>query len=107
MTPSLHHSIAVLSQLPTPAPGQLETWLFPAVAVLSIVALVKKVFPAKRSENDFVTKTELHQALDTIRDSLDARFLALSEKIEHLTISLHDRLNKIEAALARVDERTK
>jgi len=97
----------MLMQLPSLQVGQLENWLIPAVAVLSIVALVKKVFPPKRTDKEFVTRSELHEALSSMRDTIDARFLALSEKIEHLTISLHDRLNKIEAALARVDERTK
>jgi len=62
--------------------------------------LVRKVFPHKRSDDEFVTKSELHHELAAIRDKIDARFLALSEKIEHLGTS-------IEAGLARLDERTK
>ena len=90
----------MFSQLSTPAPGQLENWLIPAVAVLSIAALVKKVFPRKRSDDELVTKSELNHELNTIRDKIDARFLALSEKIEHLS-------TVIEAGLARLDERTR
>jgi len=90
----------MLLQIPNVQPGQLENWLLPAVAVLSIAALVKKVFPRKHADDEFVTKTELHHELSTVRDKIDARFLALSEKIEHLG-------NSLEAGLARLDERTK
>ncbi len=94
-------------QLPTPVPGQLENWLLPAVAVLSIAALVKKVFPRKRSDDEFVSKTELHHELNTVRDKIDARFLTLSEKLDHLGTTIHEKLTSVETALARVDERTK
>ena len=94
-------------QLPTPAPGSIEAWLIPAMAILSMVALGKKVFWRKPPENQFVTKAELHHELNTVRDKIDARFLTLSEKIETLGTSLHTSLNQLEAGLARVDERTK
>src|SRR5437879_4093343 len=96
-----------LLQLPAPAPGQLENWLLPAVAVLSVAALLKKVFPRKRSDDEFVSKTELHHELNTVRDKIDARFLTLSEKIETVGVSIHSRLNQLDAGLARVDERTR
>src|SRR6266571_2013213 len=99
--------MSMFMQLPTPAPGQLENWLIPAVAVLSIAALVKKVFPRKRSDDEFVSRTELHHELNTVRDKIDARFLTLSEKIETVGVSIHTRLNQLDAGLARVDERTK
>src|SRR5207244_992863 len=94
-------------QLPTPAPGQLENWLLPAVAVLSITALIKKVFPRKRSDDELVSKTELHHELNTVRDKIDARFLTLAEKLDHLGTTIHEKLTSVETALARVDERTK
>src|SRR5438105_2969142 len=97
----------MLSQLPVPAPGQLESWLIPAVAVLSIAALVKKVFPRKRNDDELVTKTELNHELNTVRDKIDARFFSLSKKIEHLANSIHEKLTALESTLARVDERTK
>jgi hypothetical protein len=96
-----------LLQLPTPAPGTIENWLIPAAALLSIAALVKKVFPRRRSDDDFVTKAELHHELNTVRDKIDARFLNLTEKIETLGASIHTRLNQLDSGLARVDERTK
>jgi len=97
----------MFSQIPVPQPGEIEKLLIPAVAVLSIAALVKKIFPTKRNDSDFVTKTELANELGTVRDKIDARFLTLGEKIETLGTSIHDRLNQMEAGLARVDERTK
>src|SRR5437016_7839549 len=97
----------MLVQLPSPAPGPLESWLLPAVAVLSVAALVKKVFPRKRSDDEFVSKTELHHELNTVRDKIDARFLTLSEKLDHLGTTIHEKLTSVETALARVDERTK
>jgi hypothetical protein len=94
-------------QLPSPPPGEIEHWLLPAAAVLSIAALVKKVFPRRRTDNEFVTKAELHHELNTVRDKIDARFLTLTEKIESLGTSIHTRLNQLDSGLARVDERTK
>ncbi len=93
----------MLMQLPNIQPGQLENWLLPAVAVLSIAALIKKVFPRKRSDDELVSKTELHHELNTVRDKIDARFLTLSEKIEHLGSSIHEKLTSVESSLARVD----
>src|SRR2546425_742677 len=85
----------MLMQLPTPAPGAIEAWLLPAVAVLSIAALVKKVFPRKRSDDEFVSKTELHHELNTVRDKLNVMLLdgvpyaeiikALGSPAEHIT----------------------
>jgi len=97
----------LLSQLPSLQVGQLENWLLPAVAVLSIVALLKKVFPPKRGDKDLVTRSELHEALTSMRDSIDARLLALSEKLEHLTSSVHQQLAEIKSAIARLDERSR
>jgi len=97
----------MLLQLPSAPPGSIENWLLPAAAVASMALLFRKLFPGKRSDDEFVTKSELHHELAAIRDKIDARFLALSEKIEQLTISVNDRLARIEATLARIDERTK
>src|SRR3979409_1567257 len=96
-----------LAQLPTLAPGEIERWLFPAAALLSIAALWKKVFPPRRSDDAFATKAELNHEIATVRDKIDSRFLTLSEKIETLGTSIPPRLNQLEAGLARVDERTK
>src|SRR5437867_3333286 len=98
----------MFAQLPTPPPGALETWLLCAVAILSILALVKKVFLTKSpAQPEFVTKTEFHHALDGVRDKIDARSLTLGEKIDAMAGSIHARLTRLESTVARLDERTK
>jgi hypothetical protein len=109
----------MLLQLPSPTPGAIENWLLCFAVVTSLFLLFKKVFlqrrgglqpptvPSPITDHPFVTKTELHHELSAAHDKLDARFLALTEKIDALGTSLHCRLNQLEAGLARVDERTK
>ena len=114
----------MFSQLPTPPPGSIEGWLIPAAAVLSLVALGKKVFATRKdkangtsgggapeggsgSASQFATKSELNHELTAVRDKIDARFLTVAEKIEVLGSAINDRLAKLEAAVARVDERTR
>jgi hypothetical protein len=93
----------MLAQLPI-VTGDLERWLIPAAAVLYIVTLVQKVFTRKTpTEPQFTT----NQELNAIRDKIDARFLTLTEKIETVGTTIHDRLTKLEATVARLDERTK
>ena len=97
----------MLAQLPSPAAGEIEHWIIPAAAILSIFAMWKKVFPPRRSDEAFATKAELNHEIATVRDKIDARFLTLGEKIETVGTSIHTRLNQLESGLARVDERTK
>jgi len=96
-----------LSQLPTPAPGEIERWLIPAAAALSLAALWKKVFPSRRADDQFVTKLELQQELARLQLEMHGHFLALGEKIDHLATQMNDRFAKLEAGVARLDERTK
>jgi len=89
----------ILSQVPLPSPGDLEHWLIPASAFLWILGQLKKVFPpAKQNDGTFATKTEL----SAVSDKIDARFLALSEKIDALTA----RVSELASSVARLDERT-
>jgi hypothetical protein len=97
----------LLLQIPTPATGEIERWMIPAATILSLVALWKKVFPPRRSEESFATKAELNHELSAVRDKIDARFLTLTEKLDHLGTNINDRLSKLDAAVARLDERTK
>jgi hypothetical protein len=107
-----------LSQIPTPAPGSIEAWLIPAAAVLSLVALGRKVFSRKPNGRGgpeqespappaFASRPELDRELNAVRDKIDARFFTLGEKIETLGNSINERLAKLEATVARLDERTK
>jgi hypothetical protein len=116
----------VLGQLPAPATGEIEKWLISAAAVVSLVALGKKLFVRKPPiEAEFVTKAEfrlfresVEREINGLRDRLDVRFLNLAEKIEQMKSellsagerrgsSIHRRINEMEAGLARVDERTR
>ena len=116
---------ALLSQLSSPPPGAIENWLLSAAAVVSMVLLGKKLFARKPpAEPDFASQSEfrllrqnVERDLGGLRDRLDERFERLSEKIEQaksdlLTAgdqrgrSIHERINQLEAGLARVDERT-
>jgi hypothetical protein len=84
---------------------------FAAIATALIagaVAITKKMLPRKDSPRpELITRLEFHQAMDILRDKLDARLLAISEKIEALAISVHTRLTELESTVARLDERTK
>jgi hypothetical protein len=87
--------------------GDLEHWLIAATALLSFIALAKKLMPRQRHDEEFATRVELHNEVGSVRDKIDARFFTLSEKIEGVGGSLHARLAELERAVARVDERTK
>src|SRR5260370_17694964 len=97
----------LFAQLPAHVPGAIENWVVGAAGVGSLALLAKKLLSRKAPECDFVTKTEFHHEITAVRDKIDARFLALTEKIEHLGVSIHGRLNQLESGLARADERTK
>jgi hypothetical protein len=93
----------MISQLPTPAPGDIEKFLITATAILSMTAVGKKFFAGKRNDSEFVTKVELQAELTLIRAKIDG----LGEKLDKLSTSLHERLTELHANVARLDERTK
>jgi len=103
----LFFTFMFLSQLPTPTSGEIERWIIPAAALLSMIGLWKKVFPPRRADDQFATKVELQQELARLRMEMHGHFLALTEKIDQLTTQMNDRFAKLEAAVARLDERTK
>ena len=92
-----------LSQIPSAPGGSIENWLLPAAAVASMALVAKQLFQKKRHTDTFVTRADLNHELTAIRDKIDARFLALSEKIDRLA----ERLTTIESAIARLDERSR
>ena len=109
----------LLSQIATPPSGAIESWLLSAAAIASMALLAKKLFIRRPPASaEFVTHTDLHREMTSVRDKIDARFFALGEKIDQLRAdlitagerrgdSIHRRLNQLETNLARVDERTK
>ena len=100
-------NLLLLAQIPAPASGSIENWLLSAAALASMAVLAKKLFVRKPAEPEFVTKTEFHQELGTLRDKIDARFLTLLEKLNEAKEELLHRLNELDASVARLDERTK
>jgi hypothetical protein len=115
----------MFAQIPTPASGAIESWLISAAAVGSLILLGMKLFVRKPPiEAEFVSKAEfrafregVEREINSLRDKIDARFLNLGEKIDELKselliagerrdVSIHLRMNELEAGLARVDERT-
>jgi hypothetical protein len=96
----------IIAQIPAPQTGEIEHWIIPAAAVLSMLGLWKKVFPPRRNDEAFATKAELNHEISTVRDKIDARFLTLTEKLDHLGANINERFAKLEAAVARLDERT-
>jgi hypothetical protein len=113
-------------QIPTPPSGAIESWLISAAAVGSLILLGMKLFVRKPPiEAEFVSKAEFRAFRDGVereigglRDKIDARFLNLGEKIDEMKselliagerrdVSIHLRMNELEAGLARVDERTR
>ncbi len=115
-----------LAQLPSLAPGELETWLLCAIAVLGAIALAVRIFVRHPSlEAEFVTKEEfgsfrasVEQDLASLRERIDSRHVALITSLEQLkgtiladgerrSSALHIRLTELESGLARVDERTR
>jgi hypothetical protein len=112
--------------LPTPAAGSIEQWLLAAAAIGYIVLIGKKLFVRKPPiEVDFVMKTEFHQfktdtaaQIQKIENKMDTTFLRLADKLEDVKTeilthgerrgaSIHERLNEVESAVARIDERTR
>src|SRR6059036_2711399 len=108
----------LLSQLPVAPSGAIETWLICAAAVASMTVLFKKLFIRRPPGSaEFVTHTDLHREMTSLRDKIDARFFVLAQKIdefkadlltagERRSDSIHRRLNQMETNLAR-EERTK
>ena len=116
----------MFAQIPTPQPGSIESWLFAAAAIASLVVLGKKLFLRRPPlEVEFVSKAEfrifretVERDLNALRDRIDARFLTLTEKMDEIKTellsagqrgagSIHRRISDLEAGLARVDERTR
>ncbi len=79
----------LIALLPSLLPGELERWLIAAAAVGSLVLLWRRLFgngntPVRRHDYD-----------------------RLSEQVSRMHAELSTRLAAVEAALARLDERTR
>jgi hypothetical protein len=93
-----------------------EAWATLAAALGAAAVIAKKLLSRKPSppKPDPVTRAEFHHELNLVRDRIGASYLALADKIdanhrELLTALDHQvtRINRLEADVARVDERTR
>ena len=86
----------MLSEIPTPAAGSTEAWLWSFAAVLSIALLAKKLFVRTPSvENEFATKTELKGVESKIEERLDLLDLKRSRQVA----ALHEDIRETERSL--------
>ena len=99
----------MLSQIPSPAPGTTETWLWSCAALLGIALVAKNLFQRSPSiEAEFATKTEL-RAVETkidahigrIENKLDERLDALDIKRSRQVAALHEEIRETERALSQ------
>jgi hypothetical protein len=102
----------MFSQLPTPSPTSTQTWAAAITAVAGAVALVlKKRLTRTRTatppKGDFITRTEFHAGLDTLRDKLDTNHKELLSALANQGAIIEKRLDVLESSVARLDERTK
>src|SRR2546428_6847075 len=99
----------LLSKIPAPPSGAIESWLLSAAAIASMAVLARKLFVRKGPpQPELVTKSEFHHEIIALRDKIDARFLSLAEKMEEIKgellaagerrdSSTHARLDEVEA----------
>jgi hypothetical protein len=114
----------MLAQIPTPPTStQTQTWAAIGTAIAGALAVALKKRFGRRDRNPApkkpdVTAAEFQHALDTLRDSLNSNFTALVAKLEanqkeminlvaHYGSITEQRLDNLESAVARLDERTK
>jgi hypothetical protein len=102
-----------------------EGWAAIAGAVGSAFLLAKKLLNPKAGKSEHISRPEFYAELMTLKDNLHRDHLVLQEKLEAIRLALLDRLdlnhrellaalerhsariNSLESALARVDERTR
>jgi hypothetical protein len=108
----------MFAQLPSQPTGtSTQTWAALITTVVGAVAavLARKRFSRSKTTtaqatskgNDYIPRTEFHQALDSMRDRLDANHRELMAALTGQGITIEKRLDALESAVARLDERTK
>ena len=99
--------------------------VFALTALLGLASLGVKLFGRKPGDGPFVSQAEFHESkreiaheLETLRARFDHSFERVLHKLDEnktelLTAAeargqaLHDRINQLQAQVARLDERTK
>ena len=99
------------SQIPAPHPLSSEGTAVGLFAASLLLA--KRLFAQKPARPELMSRSEFYAEMVTLKDQMHADHLALLEKLDanhrELLAALDrqaTRLNVLEAALARVDERT-
>ena len=86
-------------------------------AIAAAGALAKKFLPRPKPKPEYIPRAEFHAALDHTRDRIDSGYTALADKIDshqrdllsaidRQGASFEKRLDTLDAAVARLDERT-
>jgi hypothetical protein len=127
LTPIRHSQLTIrqliLMDATPPTSTQTQTWAAIGTAIAGALAVALKKRFSRRDRNPApkkpeVTATDFQHALDTLRDSLNSNFTALVAKLEanqkdmvnlvaHYGSITEQRLDNLESAVARLDERTK
>ena len=97
-----------LADIPTPAPGSTEAWLWSFAALMAIALTVKKLFHRSPAiEAEFATKSELRAVeikidghIARIETKLDERLDALDIKRSRQVATLHDEIRETERTLS-------
>jgi hypothetical protein len=74
-------------------------------AALAIKKLVTRKPPKPKPE--YITRAEFHHGMDSLRDRIAAGYMAVTEKIDSNHREIERRLDQLDTAVARLDERTK
>src|ERR1041385_2588701 len=106
----------MFSQIPSPSSTSAQIWVAAITAAGGAIAAVfaKKRFGRNKTTavhappkgHDYITRSDFHQALDLIRDRMDANHRELLSLISAQAAAIEKRLDALESAVARLDERT-
>jgi hypothetical protein len=100
----------VIAQIPTLPEGSLENWLFCALVVSNMAIAVKALGRRQPLEREFVLREEFREFRESVEKELgrlrtqsERQYLDLAAKTDAVTA----HVARIEAAIERLDERTK
>jgi hypothetical protein len=70
---------------------------------------IKKLFSRRppKAKPEYITRAEFHQGMDSLRDRIAAGYMAVTEKIDSSHREIERRLDQLDTAVARLDERTR
>ena len=63
--------IALMAQIPTPAVGEFEHWLWPTMAAVAMIVLLKKAFTKIPADHEqYANKIETNRRLEDIENQI-------------------------------------